>query len=75
LADAFFRKIRLKANKEFTAISRETMAALMNYTWPGNVRELKSAFEYACVTCQGGTIQPESPAAEYTHRKKDLWAR
>jgi PAS domain S-box-containing protein len=59
LADAFFRKIRLKVNKKFTAISRETMAALMNYTWPGNVRELKSAFEYACVTCQEGTIQPE----------------
>lgn len=58
LADAFFRKIRLKVNKKFTAISRETMAALMNYTWPGNVRELKSAFEYACVTCQEGTIQP-----------------
>jgi PAS domain S-box-containing protein len=59
LADAFFRKIRLKVNKKFTAISRETMAALMNYSWPGNVRELKSAFEYACVTCQEGTIQPE----------------
>ncbi|MCP3952941.1 MAG: PAS domain S-box protein [Desulfobacterales bacterium] len=58
LADAFFRKIRLKVNKELTAISKETMAALMHYTWPGNVRELKSAFEYACVTCQGGTIQP-----------------
>ena len=58
LADAFFRKIRLKVNKEFTAISRETMAALMNYSWPGNVRELKSAFEYACVTCQGGPIEP-----------------
>ena len=59
LADAFFRKIRLKVNKELTAISKETMAALMHYTWPGNVRELKSAFEYACVTCQEQTIQPE----------------
>jgi len=59
LADAFFRKIRLKVNRELNAISRETMAALMHYTWPGNVRELKSAFEYACVTCQGQTIQPE----------------
>lgn len=59
LADAFFRKIRLKVNKDLTAISKETMAALMHYTWPGNVRELKSAFEYACVTCQEQTIQPE----------------
>jgi transcriptional regulator with PAS, ATPase and Fis domain len=70
LADAFFRKIRLKVNKEFTAISRETMAALMNYTWPGNVRELKSAFEYACVTCQGGTIQPEHLPTNILTEKK-----
>jgi len=70
LADAFFQKIRLKTNKEFTAISRETMAVLMNYSWPGNVRELKSAFEYACVTCQGGTIQPEHLPADILTGKK-----
>jgi len=70
LADAFFRKIRLKISKEVSAISRETMASLMNYTWPGNVRELKSAFEYACVTCQGQTIQPEHLPANITARKK-----
>ena len=58
LADAFFRKTRLKINKKITTISKDTMVALMNYSWPGNVRELKSAFEYACVTCQGETIQP-----------------
>ena len=34
------------------------MSVLMKYSWPGNVRELKSAFECACVTCQGTTIQP-----------------
>jgi len=58
LADAFFRKIRLKIRKKITAISKDAMVALINYAWPGNVRELKSAFEYACVTCQGETIQP-----------------
>jgi len=70
LADAFFHKIRLKVNREFNGISRETMAALMNYNWPGNVRELKSAFEYACVTCQGGTIQPEHLPTNILTEKK-----
>jgi two-component system response regulator HydG len=70
LADAFFNKIRLKVDKEFTGISRETMEALINYTWPGNVRELKSAFEYACVTCQGGTIQPEHLPTDILAEKK-----
>jgi len=58
LAESVFRNIRMKSGKQVTGISNETMSALMNYSWPGNVRELKSAFEYACVTCQGTTIQP-----------------
>ncbi len=70
LADAFFRKIRLKISKNITAISKETMVALMNYSWPGNVRELKSAFEYACVTCQGETIQPEHLPSNVLAEKK-----
>ncbi len=70
LADVFFRKIRLKISKNITAISRGTMDALVNYTWPGNVRELKSAFEYACVTCQGETIQPQHLPGNITTGKK-----
>lgn len=58
LAESVFRNIRMKSGKNVTGISNETMSALMTYSWPGNVRELKSAFEYACVTCQGTTIQP-----------------
>jgi two-component system response regulator HydG len=58
LAESVFRTIRMKSGKDVTGISKETMSVLMNYSWPGNVRELKSAFECACVTCQGTTIQP-----------------
>ncbi len=72
LADAFFRKIRLKISKKITAISQDTMAALMNYSWPGNVRELKSAFEYACVTCQGKTILPGHLPTNILEEKKVL---
>ena len=58
LAEAFFRRIKLKSNKDIKGISAKTMEVLTSCDWPGNVRELKSAFEYAFVTCQEGLIQP-----------------
>lgn len=58
LAEAFFRRIKLKSGKPIQGMSKETMEALMNYDWPGNVRELRSVFEYAFVTCQESVIQP-----------------
>ena len=58
LAEAFFRRIKLKTGKDIRGISEEGMALLMDYSWPGNVRELKSAFEYAFVACQEPLIQP-----------------
>jgi PAS domain S-box-containing protein len=59
LAEAFFRRIKLKyGDKNIQGISRETMAALAQYSWPGNVRELKSAFEYAFIACRGDVLEP-----------------
>jgi two-component system response regulator HydG len=57
LAEAFFRKMKLKSGKDIQGISKDAMETLMRYSWPGNVRELKSAFEYAFVTCQNSMIQ------------------
>ncbi|MCK8603619.1 sigma-54 interaction domain-containing protein [Desulfoferrobacter suflitae] len=57
LAEAFFRKLCLKSDKNIEGISNNAMEILMKYSWPGNVRELKSAFEYAFVTCHSGSIQ------------------
>jgi len=59
LAEAFFRKLRLKSGKRIEAVSIDAMEFLKSYNWPGNVRELKSAFEYAFVTCHQSTIQPQ----------------
>lgn len=60
LADAFFRRIRLKSGKDFIqGISSRAFELLARYPWPGNVRELKSAFEFAFVTCRGSMIEPE----------------
>jgi two-component system, NtrC family, response regulator HydG len=59
LAESFFRRIRLKNDKNIQAISNPAMETLMSYAWPGNVRELKSALEYAFVTCNGVMIEPQ----------------
>ena len=59
LAESFLRKMQLRTGKDIRAISAAAMHLLMHYSWPGNVRELRSTFEYAFVTCQGPTIEPE----------------
>ncbi|MBN2125727.1 MAG: sigma 54-interacting transcriptional regulator [Deltaproteobacteria bacterium] len=58
LAEAFFKRIRMKSGKHMQGISNEAMTCLMSYGWPGNVRELKSTFEYAFVSCQESLIRP-----------------
>ncbi len=58
LAEAFFRKIRLKSGKDIEGIDTRTMEVLTQYDWPGNVRELRSAFEYAFVACHDSLILP-----------------
>ncbi len=59
LAEAFFRRLQLKTDKNIRGISNEAMELLIKYDWPGNVRELRSSFEYVFVTCQGTTVKPE----------------
>jgi PAS domain S-box-containing protein len=57
LSEFFFKKLRLKTNKNIQGITNDAMAMLMRHRWPGNIRELKSAFEYAFVSCQGPMIE------------------
>lgn len=67
LAEAFFRRIKLKyGTKNIQGISRETMAVLTGYHWPGNVRELKSAFEYAFIACRGEVLEPKDLPQDIT---------
>jgi Nif-specific regulatory protein len=46
------KRCRLKAKP----VSREAMAALVNYDWPGNVRELENAIERALVLGSSDSI-------------------
>ncbi|MEE4164485.1 MAG: sigma 54-interacting transcriptional regulator, partial [Desulfocapsaceae bacterium] len=71
LAEAFFRKMRLKNGKAIDGIREDTMDILMHHNWPGNVRELKGALEYAFVTCHTNMIHP-SHLPETIFRQKKM---
>ena len=45
----FVQKHAIRCRVKARPISREAMAALVNYEWPGNVRELENAIERALV--------------------------
>ena len=45
----FLQKHAMRCRVKARPVSREAMAALVNYEWPGNVRELENAIERALV--------------------------
>jgi Nif-specific regulatory protein len=49
LARHFLQKYAKRCKVKAKPVSREAMAALVNYEWPGNVRELENAIERALV--------------------------
>lgn len=49
LARHFVQKNAKRCKVKARPVSREAMAALVNYEWPGNVRELENAIERALV--------------------------
>ncbi|MBW1901819.1 MAG: sigma 54-interacting transcriptional regulator [Deltaproteobacteria bacterium] len=40
-------------------ISKDALAAMIDYSWPGNVRELQSAIRFALVKSKGQRIKPD----------------
>ncbi len=74
----FVQKYAKRCNVKAKPVSREAMAALVNYDWPGNVRELENAIERALVLGSSDTLLPEdlpeslleqAPAEEMTEGK------
>ena len=74
----FVQKYSKRCKVKPKPVSREAMAALMNYEWPGNVRELENAIERALVMGSPEMVLledlPESlleqaPAADVTEGK------
>lgn len=56
LTAAFLKEFAQENAKNVTAISRDAMDVLMNYTWPGNVRELRATIEHAVVLARGEVL-------------------
>ncbi|MBW2145204.1 MAG: sigma-54-dependent Fis family transcriptional regulator, partial [Deltaproteobacteria bacterium] len=57
LAYYMLEKYRRSMNKDITAISRDALELLKNYTYPGNVRELENIIERAVAVCREGVIK------------------
>ncbi len=56
LTTAFLKEFAAENRKNVTAISREAMETLLDYSWPGNVRELRTAIEHAVVLARGEAV-------------------
>ncbi len=55
----FVQKYAKRSKVKAKPVSREAMAALVNYEWPGNVRELENAIERALVMGSSDIVLPE----------------
>jgi PAS domain S-box-containing protein len=60
--------------KRIDSISKESLAALQQYSWPGNIRELRNVVERAMITASGPrlTINLPSASAAATRRSSRL---
>ncbi len=57
LAYYMLDRFRKMTNKRISAISRDALAVLENYTFPGNVRELENIIERAVAVCRDSVIK------------------
>jgi DNA-binding NtrC family response regulator len=53
LVDFFIKRYAAREGKKISGITREAMAALLQYAFPGNVRELENIIERAAVLGEG----------------------
>ena len=60
LSQFFLEKYSAKAGKNFKRLSKETIAALLEYNFPGNIRELENLIERAVIVENGTTLRPGS---------------
>lgn len=66
LAAHFLEKCCATLKKDITAISQETMNAMISYSWPGNVRELENCIERAVIMTKDNIITDVNLSKEET---------
>ena len=59
LVDHFLKEAASRHNRPGLQISREALAAMLDFPWPGNIRQLQNAIQYSVVKCAGDIIRPE----------------
>jgi transcriptional regulator with GAF, ATPase, and Fis domain len=69
----FVEEFAKTSGKRIESISKDSIAALQDYSWPGNVRELRNLIERAMILAKGphlvldaphATSRPDLPSAE-----------
>ncbi|MFK5891585.1 MAG: sigma 54-interacting transcriptional regulator [Pseudomonadota bacterium] len=53
----FLKIIAKKLNKNLTAVSKESMDLMMDYSWPGNIRELQNVIERSAILAQNSIVE------------------
>jgi transcriptional regulator with PAS, ATPase and Fis domain len=66
LAYYMLEKYRRSMNMDISAISRDALELLKNYTYPGNVRELENIIERAVAVCREGIIKVSDLPSDLT---------
>ena len=56
LCKAFLARLSKEMKRPQAVLTPEAERFLLEYNFPGNVRELINILEYACIVCDGGTI-------------------
>ena len=59
LASYFLRQWAGRYSKPVAELSAEAAQVFTLHEWPGNVRELENVLGYACMMCQGDTVEVE----------------
>jgi PAS domain S-box-containing protein len=63
LAWRFVEEFSKSFGKRIDTISKESLAALQQYSWPGNIRELRNVIERAMITATGPRLTISLPTA------------
>ena len=68
LVSHFLQRFSQKFSRNYSSLSENVVAALMQHNWPGNVRELEHLLEHACILSQGSIITQDSLPPEFTQK-------